>query len=252
MRNRKKAFTLIELLVVVAIIAVLVALLLPALSTARELARRSVCGSNLKQYYIGIYSYAEDNNDWLPPFDTWLIERRGNSLGGWPTRMSVTLRDIYQSYGLHRDVFFCPSLLSQNPTAINSWDPAWGVGTAYVYSAGMRYNVWPNSWSHYIVPCKLDEDGEYDKGGVHYSVPAAERILVTDQVEQQATNSTVWFGNHFPFFSVGAPDSPPKQAGANELHMDGHVKWYQSGQMKRMLYSAGPWWWYVSKDAGEG
>ncbi len=249
---KRASFTLIELLVVVAIIAVLIAILLPALSTARELARRSVCGNNLKQYYLGIYNYAMDNNNWLPPYDTWLIERRGNSLGGWPTRMSVTLRDIYLSYGLHRDVFYCPSLLSQNPNAIEAWDPEWGVATAYVYAAGMRYNVWPNSWSHYIVPCRLDEDGEYDKGGVHYSVPAGERILVADQVEQSSTGSTVWFGNHFPFFSYSEPTHPPNQAGCNELHMDGHIRWYQSGELKRMLYSTGPWWWYASKDAGEG
>ncbi len=247
---KENSFTLIELLVVVAIIAVLIAILLPALSSAREMARRSICGSNLKQYYLGIYNYAEDNNGWLPPYDSWLIEQRGNSLGGWPTRMSVTLRDIYLSYGLHRDVFYCPSLLAQNPNAIDAWDPAYGVATSYVYAAGMRYNVWPNSWSGKYVAAKLDEDGEYDKAGVHYSVPSAQRILVVDQVEQTSTNSTVWHGNHFPFYSQGQPDEPPKNAGCNELHMDGHVKWYQSGELKRMLYSSGPWWWFGSKDAG--
>ena len=59
----KKAFTLIELLVVIAIIAVLMAILFPALNRAREQGRRAVCLSNLKQLALAWTMYADENND---------------------------------------------------------------------------------------------------------------------------------------------------------------------------------------------
>jgi prepilin-type N-terminal cleavage/methylation domain-containing protein len=63
---KRKGFTLIELLVVVAIIALLISILLPSLSRARELAKRAVCSSNLRGIGQGMHIYANDNREWFP------------------------------------------------------------------------------------------------------------------------------------------------------------------------------------------
>src|SRR5881628_3524464 len=62
----RDAFTLIELLVVVAIIAILAALLLPALSGGKERARRSACQSSMRQFILAVHMYGDDNDQWVP------------------------------------------------------------------------------------------------------------------------------------------------------------------------------------------
>ncbi len=220
----KKKFTLIELLVVIAIIAILAAMLLPSLGRAREMAKKSSCGSNLKQNAQTMLMYSVNNNDWIftLPFD-------GN---GWANiwygvdgiKEVITgssASDWYYDLDA-RKITLCPSAVDfDNTVATQS-----AYGTPY--ASGDSADDYADVNGEKIV----STNGTYHGGGVYTSttkVPGSSYVLMGCTAYgpnyESSTNPTV--GNQAYYFYRHYGEScgliGRHNGVANMAYIDGHV-----------------------------
>lgn len=140
-RRLRGGFTLIELLVVVAVIALLMSILLPAFSNAREQARRIVCRNNLRNIWTGVLTYALENSDRVPFMeDVNLIDPDANPFDpNYPTTVGVMLQN-YVAEGSWR----CPAAVAGfGGEGDDDWTMTYSFSAAGAIGKGVPYDAVP-------------------------------------------------------------------------------------------------------------
>ncbi len=207
----KRAFTLIELLVVIAIISILAALLLPALSSAKQRAWTTQCNSNLHQIGLGLRMFADDNNELYP---------ESGATTPWdakdPDTQSYSWMQQVFSYVQNTNAYHCPAnqhLPVDEQSPFNYFN---GARAAYVITNGFA----PVDSRRIMFPSAYVLSG--DTAGFE-----------TNDADK----------DDYTFNCVGGAADPSEtmawqvhSRGQNLLFSDGHSKWYRNYDTNEMTF----------------
>ena len=223
----KRRFTLIELLVVIAIIAILAAMLLPALAKAREKARQISCTNNAKQLMLSFIMYKVDNKSMWPRYQYCEVAGWG-STPNWNApphnlcHATMTWQAVIYPYMNNRAIYACPSL----PDSI--------CDTNYTGSCGLDFADYGYNYAYL--------GGNSSRGCPAGQGNAADSQLTKPSQTVAIADSTQWStianscsGSIEP---TGADVADRHNFGCNIGWCDGHVEWMKRVQLVAMSPAA--------------
>lgn len=257
--KRTVGFTLIELLVVIAIIALLLSILMPSLRYAREMARESACGSQMRQIGLYLQMYASDHNDRFPePADGY----GGPVVGGYPVETSsgeviepAGLNALWAA-GLYEDdditVNYCPAARARQDDGMFAWEPIregnwqnyprlrngqpdgaaddWRtIYTGYGYWVG---HVPDDAFFAGMRGFREQAERAYRRAVARDSFDRPDKVAVTDLIA-----STKGSGRRLSDIRINDvnPQNPHhvggRMRGGNVMYLDGSVRWYDFRSM---------------------
>jgi prepilin-type N-terminal cleavage/methylation domain-containing protein len=235
------AFTLIELLVVIAVIAILAAMLLPALAAAKDKAKRVQCLNNLHEIEVAINVYAGDFDDNLPVM-------QGSANWAWDLPDSVA--QIMLNSGLTKKSFYDPGTEPRFDDMLNWAGPGKGnTSTFWNFDATGSFHIVGYALAFAGPASELDPTNQnktlqlekINFGGSSTTVPGSDRVLVADAIISNNANTPGYAhpDNNYTTVNIGyLPNgmmnqglSPHVQgmlpAGGSVGFKDGHVVWHK-------------------------
>jgi prepilin-type N-terminal cleavage/methylation domain-containing protein len=226
---RARGFTLIELLVVIAIIAILAAMLLPALSKSKEKGQRAVCKSNIRQVTLGAIMYAGDHQEWFPD------NRRGDGVlhASWLGPMAYDY--FVNVMRIPTNAFTCPNI-NKFPDWFRVQPGGTRMGFYSLWGMPTRLDPRPRNGNYGTQPAPYDSPRRTTDRLTPYAVLMAD--IIEKGTDAVGANANVTFAPHA---RGGATVSPSGQMveptaisseGGNVATPDGAVAWRNQNAMR--------------------